>query len=102
MQGVRPLDHGRAQPLVAVAQRLPFQGPQAPGQVPPLAGRAAGPGGGDWGGLAQRLWALERETLRHRYQRLGAAVVEWPDALHLQQVLLEVEACRRRAGLAPG
>jgi hypothetical protein len=29
-------------------------------------------------------------------------VVEWPDALHLQQVLLEVEACRRRAGLAPG
>ena len=61
-----------------------------------------GQGGGDWGGLAERLWALERETLRHRYQRLGAAVVEWPDALHLQQVLLEVEACRRRAGLAPG
>jgi uncharacterized protein (DUF58 family) len=57
---------------------------------------------GEWGELAGRLWALERETLRHRYQRLGAAVVEWPDALHLQQVLLEVEACRRRAGLAPG
>ncbi|HEX2157332.1 MAG TPA: DUF58 domain-containing protein, partial [Actinomycetes bacterium] len=62
----------------------------------------AGPAGGEWGELAGRLWALERETLRHRYQRLGAAVVEWPDALHLQQVLLEVEACRRRAGLAPG
>jgi uncharacterized protein (DUF58 family) len=61
-----------------------------------------GPAGGEWGELAGRLWALERETLRHRYQRLGAAVVEWPDALHLQQVLLEVEACRRRAGLAPG
>jgi uncharacterized protein (DUF58 family) len=58
--------------------------------------------GGDWGDLARRLWALERETLRHRYQRLGAAVVEWTDAVHLQQVLLEVEACRRRAGLAPG
>ena len=57
---------------------------------------------GEWGELAQRLWALERETLRHRYQRLGAAVVEWTDAMHLQQVLLEVEACRRRAGLAPG
>jgi uncharacterized protein (DUF58 family) len=57
---------------------------------------------GDWGELAARLWALERETLRHRYQRLGAAVVEWTDAVHLQQVLLEVEACRRRAGLAPG
>jgi uncharacterized protein (DUF58 family) len=62
------------------------------------AGRAAG----DWGELARRLWTLERETLRHRYQRLGAAVVEWTDAVHLQQVLLEVEACRRRAGLAPG
>jgi uncharacterized protein (DUF58 family) len=62
----------------------------------------AGRTGGDWGELARRLWALERETLRHRYQRLGAAVVEWTDAVHLQQVLLEVEACRRRAGLAPG
>jgi uncharacterized protein (DUF58 family) len=62
----------------------------------------AGRAGGEWGDLARRLWALERETLRHRYQRLGAAVVEWTDAVHLQQVLLEVEACRRRAGLAPG
>jgi uncharacterized protein (DUF58 family) len=68
--------------------------------ISPLA--QAGVGDGQWGELATRLWALERETLRHRYQRLGAAVVEWPDALHLQQVLLEVEACRRRAGLAPG
>jgi uncharacterized protein (DUF58 family) len=62
------------------------------------AGRATG----EWGELARRLWALERETLRQRYQRLGAAVVEWRDAMHLQQVLLEVEACRHRAGLAPG
>jgi uncharacterized protein (DUF58 family) len=58
--------------------------------------------GGEWGDLAQRLWALERETLRHRYQRLGAAVVEWTEATTVQQVLLEVEACRRHAGLAPG
>jgi hypothetical protein len=29
-------------------------------------------------------------------------VVEWTEATTLQQVLLEVEACRRRAGLAPG
>jgi uncharacterized protein (DUF58 family) len=62
---------------------------------------AAPAAGGEWGGLAQRLWALERETLRHRYQRLGAAVVEWTEATTLQQVLLEVEACRRHAGLAP-
>jgi uncharacterized protein (DUF58 family) len=68
--------------------------------ISPLA--PAGKGGGEWGELATRLWALERETLRHRYQRLGAAVVEWTEAAHLQQVLLEVEACRRRAGLAPG
>jgi uncharacterized protein (DUF58 family) len=68
--------------------------------ISPLA--HAGPAGGEWDGLARRLWALERETLRHRYQRLGAAVVEWDEAMHLQQVLLEVEACRRRAGLAPG
>jgi uncharacterized protein (DUF58 family) len=68
--------------------------------ISPLA--HAGPAGGEWGELARRLWALERETLRHRYQRLGAAVVEWDDAMHLQQVLLEVEGCRRRAGLAPG
>jgi uncharacterized protein (DUF58 family) len=65
--------------------------------ISPLTTAAAG----EWGELAQRLWALERETLRHRYQRLGAAVVEWTDATTLQQVLLEVEACRRRAGLAP-
>ena len=63
---------------------------------------AAPAAAGEWGELAQRLWALERETLRHRYQRLGAAVVEWTEATTLQQVLLEVEACRRRAGLAPG
>jgi uncharacterized protein (DUF58 family) len=68
--------------------------------ISPLA--HTGPAGGEWDELARRLWALERETLRHRYQRLGAAVVEWDHAMHLQQVLLEVEACRRRAGLAPG
>jgi uncharacterized protein (DUF58 family) len=68
--------------------------------ISPLA--RAGQAPGEWDELARRLWALERETLRHRYQRLGAAVVEWTEALHLQQVLLEVEACRRRAGLAPG
>jgi uncharacterized protein (DUF58 family) len=61
----------------------------------------AGGEDGRWGTLAHRLWALERETLRHRYQRLGAAVIEWTVEVHLQQVLLEVEACRRRAGLAP-
>jgi hypothetical protein len=63
---------------------------------------AGGGSGGEWEPLARRLWALERETLRHRYQRLGAAVVEWTEDAHLQQVLLEVEACRRHARIAPG
>jgi uncharacterized protein (DUF58 family) len=73
-------------------------------EVSPLAGTPAGggEGGGEWEPLARRLWALERETLRHRYQRLGAAVVEWTEDAHLQQVLLEVEACRRHARIAPG
>ncbi|HZD00469.1 MAG TPA: DUF58 domain-containing protein [Actinomycetes bacterium] len=47
--------------------------------------------------LAERLWALKREALRHRYMQLGAAVVEWRAAAELEQVLYEVEACRRRA-----
>jgi uncharacterized protein (DUF58 family) len=85
-------------------------------EVSPLAGAPAtaggsgglrrsppeGGGSGGWEPLARRLWALERETLRHRYQRLGAAVVEWTEDAHLQQVLLEVEACRRHARIAPG
>jgi uncharacterized protein (DUF58 family) len=68
--------------------------------ISPLTGAAAVDG--EWGPLAMRLWALQRETLRHRYQRLGAAVVEWTAEMHLQQVLLEVETCRRRAVPAPG
>jgi uncharacterized protein (DUF58 family) len=68
-------------------------------EVAPPAGPPADDG---WEPLARRLWALERETLRHRYQRLGAAVVEWTEDAHLQQVLLEVEACRRPARIARG
>jgi uncharacterized protein (DUF58 family) len=68
-------------------------------EVSPPAGPPADDG---WEPLARRLWALERETLRHRYQRLGAAVVAWTEDAHLQQVLLEVEACRRPARIARG
>ncbi len=52
--------------------------------------------------LAERLWALKREALRHRYQELGAAVVEWRPPKELEQVLYEVEACRRRIAPIPG
>jgi uncharacterized protein (DUF58 family) len=78
-----------------------------PAGAPSVGGRGSGglkrrPPGGQWEPLARRLWALERDTLRHRYQRLGAAVVEWTEDTHLQQVLLEIEACRRHARIAPG
>src|SRR6266498_2300332 len=52
--------------------------------------------------LAERLWALKREALRHRYQELGAAVVEWRVPTELEQVIYEVEACRRRIAPTPG
>jgi uncharacterized protein (DUF58 family) len=52
--------------------------------------------------LAERVWALQREALRHRYTELGAAVVEWRAPAELEQVLYEVEAWRRRAVRVPG
>jgi uncharacterized protein (DUF58 family) len=52
--------------------------------------------------LAERLWALKREALRHRYQELGAAVVEWRVTTELEQVIYEVELCRRRVAPTPG
>jgi len=47
--------------------------------------------------LAGRVWALERAALRHRYQRLGVAVVAWREPMPAGQVLLELEASRHRA-----
>jgi uncharacterized protein (DUF58 family) len=52
--------------------------------------------------LAERLWALKREALRHRYTELGAAVVEWRTPAELEQVVYEVQECRRRIAPAPG
>jgi uncharacterized protein (DUF58 family) len=52
--------------------------------------------------LAERLWALKREALRHRYQELGAAVVEWRLGTELEQVIYEVDLCRRRVAPTPG
>ncbi len=52
--------------------------------------------------LAERLWALKREVLRHRYIELGAVAVEWRTPGELDEVLYEVEACRRRVVPTPG
>jgi uncharacterized protein (DUF58 family) len=94
------------------------RGPGATGAEAPARRPVAAAGGaprfGGWAGrrrtrravqaaaLAERLWALKREALRHRYQELGAAVVEWRVPTELEQVLYEVEACRRRIAPTPG
>jgi uncharacterized protein (DUF58 family) len=76
-------------------------GPAAPGAPAARRGRR-GRRAAEAAALAERLWALKREALRHRYQELGAAVVEWREPTELEQVLYEVEACRRRVAPTPG
>jgi uncharacterized protein (DUF58 family) len=55
-----------------------------------------GPGRTEAERLARRLWALQREVLRHRYRELGVAVAEWRDG-SLQGAVEEVTAFRRAA-----
>jgi len=55
------------------------------------------PGEGELGELAVRLWRLEREAVRARYERLGVAVAEWRDGVGLESALEEVAAFRRYA-----
>ncbi len=102
----RPSASGTGRPEVRAPTALAANQPSERRRVPL---RVA-----DWGGrrrarkveqaaaLAERLWALKREALRHRYQELGAAVVEWRSPTELEQVLYEVEACRRRTAPTPG
>jgi uncharacterized protein (DUF58 family) len=47
--------------------------------------------------LAHRVWRLQREALRYRYERAGVAVAEWRDGEPLQVALEEVRSYRRRA-----
>lgn len=47
--------------------------------------------------LAYRLWEMRREALRARYERIGAAIVEWREGVPLAAVLEEVTAFRRHA-----
>lgn len=49
--------------------------------------------GGD--DAAWRLWRMWRETLHHRYERLGVPVVEWPGGEPLLAAVEEVTAFRR-------
>jgi uncharacterized protein (DUF58 family) len=49
--------------------------------------------------LAHRLWLLQREVMRARYERLGVAVATWSDDQPLDAVLEGVRAFRRHAPL---
>jgi uncharacterized protein (DUF58 family) len=51
--------------------------------------------------LARRLWALQRDVLRHRYRELGVAVGEWHEGRSSQGVIEEVMAFRRAARTVP-
>ena len=47
--------------------------------------------------LSYRLWAMRREALRARYERVGAAIVEWKEGTPLAAIVEEVTAFRRHA-----
>jgi uncharacterized protein (DUF58 family) len=64
-------------------------------EVSPL--EHAGPPAGEFGALAHRLWRLQRQAVRARYERLGIAVAEWREDVPLDAVLEEVAAFRRFA-----
>lgn len=49
------------------------------------------------GDLAFRLWMLEREVIRHRFQQLGVAVGVWEEGEPLQAALAEVQGFRHYA-----
>jgi uncharacterized protein (DUF58 family) len=60
----------------------------------------AKPGDSEVDQLAHRLWLLQREEIRARYERLGVAVATWSDEQPLDAVLEGVRAFRRHARLA--
>ena len=50
--------------------------------------------------LAHRLWLMERQKLRRRFQGVGVAVAEWHEAEFLEHPMWEVGSFRRSARLA--
>jgi len=59
-------------------------------------------GGSEVEQLAYRLWRMEREALRHRYQRMGVPVAVWDEGAPLVAALEEVRSYRRYARLYRG
>ena len=66
-------------------------------EVSPVAFAEPGPSEADR--LAHRLWLLQREELRARYERLGVAVATWDDDQPLDALLEGVRAFRRHTRL---
>lgn len=60
----------------------------------------ADPGTGELERLAHRLWLLQRQELRLRYESLGVAVATWGDDVALEAALEGVRSFRRHARLA--
>ena len=51
--------------------------------------------------LARRVWAMERQRLRRRFQAVGVAVAQWEEDDLLQRPVWEVASFRRSERLAP-
>ena len=49
----------------------------------------------DTDNLARRIWALKRDVVRHRFERLGIPVALWREHESLEELLEEVQAFRR-------
>ncbi len=58
------------------------------------------PGSREGERLAFRLWEMEREALRARFQQMGVAVATWRRGSSLLDALEEVRGFRRQARLA--
>jgi uncharacterized protein (DUF58 family) len=60
------------------------------------------PGKGDRAALAHRIWLLQRDALRARFERAGVAVGTWDERTSLVGALEEVRAFRQFAARARG
>jgi uncharacterized protein (DUF58 family) len=67
-------------------------------EISPL--RLAPPAVGAVGETALRIWRLQREAVRGRFERAGVPVAVWDESRPLASALEEVTAYRRRARLA--
>lgn len=64
-------------------------------EIPPE--RFLGPARTDNERLARRIWALKRDVLRHRFERLGVSVAVWHEGASIEELMGEVGAFRRSA-----